>query len=125
MHGVGLLLRHPYLPSCSDCQAWMYDPKTWKRSERLGTQQRRTPGTPTPCYLCPKSADKRTPSPDHELSRRNQQALELYYQIKAGKPTPDDSIVEWYGGIIRFVEDTVDRGHANVAAVLGAILKKA
>ena len=74
-------LARPEIPSCADCQAWIYDSKTWKRQQRGGADVPRPAGTKTPCWECPKK------SPELEwqfvLSPQNRQTMELFYQVRA------------------------------------------
>jgi len=102
------MLLHPELPSCEDCQQWMYSDK-WRRVKRQGLQVLRPPGTPTPCYRCPKIPPDAKPCPANavELSEKNHRAYDLYLQIKAGRPMPSDAIVWRNCGLLRQLEDSI------------------
>lgn len=117
-----LLLAHPELPTCQDCQTWLYSVDTWQRVERAGQPQPRPPGTATPCYRCPKS-DRTNPQPhpERDPTPRTLAALEVFLQVRAGAPMPADPLVQRYCGLIQWVYDLVDRQHAQAlpAAVLG------
>jgi hypothetical protein len=106
-----VILEAPYLPSCSDCLKWVHG-SDWKATKaRDGSKLPRVAGNRPPCFTCPKG-----PVPhERELSDRNWQAVELYLQCKAGRPIPDDPIVHRNHGLLRMVEDAVDR--SNAAAV--------
>lgn len=120
-----MLLTHPELPTCDDCLVWLYD-REWKRATRGGKEVRRPAGASTPCHLCPKSRDCK-PNPDAELSQKNSRALQLYMEIKAGRPMPDDRIVQRNCALIRWVEDGVARGQlagANVTPIIQAVLAR-
>jgi hypothetical protein len=106
---VGLLLAHPELPSCAACQEWLYNPETWRPYEAGGRPVRRPRGTPTPCCKCPKSRDRVHPAPEAELSAKNLRSLELYQRIRAGQPMPADPIIRKNCGLIRMVEEQVQR----------------
>jgi hypothetical protein len=112
------VLEAPYLPSCSDCQKWLFG-ADWKRSERLGKPIERPAKAPTPCQTCPKG-----PVPfERELSDRNWQAVQLYLECKAGRPVPDDPIVHRNHGLLRMVEDQVDRGNAAAVRMVANALR--
>lgn len=114
-----LFLTHPELPSCTDCQRWMYDNR-WRRVERpRGTPVPRPAGAPTPCWSCPKSPDGR-PNPTAELTGKAWLAYELYLQIRAGRPMPDDALVRRNCGLIRLVEDLVERQRSDLAGFVAA-----
>lgn len=106
--GVWLMLSHPEIPSCADCCRWIYDTK-WKRLERpKGMPVLRPEGSIPQCHRCPKSVDG-LPNPQSELSAKNSRAFRLYLQIKAGRPMPSDPIVMRNCGLIRWVEDSLQR----------------
>ena len=115
-----MLLNHPEIPSCADCRTWLYG-ADWKRATRAGKELRRPPRVPTPCWKCPKSTTGR-PSPENELDSGGYRQLEFYYRIKAGMPMPDDALVQWYCGLIRWVEDQVNRSQASMSPFLAALL---
>lgn len=106
MDGLRILLMHGNLPACADCQAWLYDER-WKRVTRGGQDQARPTGMKAPCWKCPKSADRQTPNPGAELSRKNWQAYDYYRQCLADTTglLPRDRIVIKNNAIIALVED--------------------
>lgn len=116
------MLTHPEIPTCKDCQQWLYSPKTWIQAQRGGKPQPRPAGTPTPCWQCPKSEDKATPNPEAELTDRNWRAWELYQEIKAGRPMPHDAIVWRNCGLIRQIEDEAARSQGNYIAAMIEVL---
>jgi hypothetical protein len=103
-----LLWRHPEIPKCSDCQAWLYDDR-WQKTLRAGQPLPRPRHVGTPCHSCPKAAAGK-PNPGIELTERNWLAYEAYTRIKAGAPMPDDAIVQRNCGLIQHVADSLVRG---------------
>lgn len=117
-----LLLTAPHLPTCADCQRWLYDLDTGKRLTRADLDIARAPKDPPPCYRCPKSQDG-TPNPDAELSARNNLMLLRYYEVKAGAPMPDDPVFRRNCAFIRWEEDQIGRGQERlVPSLLAAAL---
>jgi hypothetical protein len=123
---MSLLLAHPEIPTCGDCQSWYYDTKTWERKTQLargpgGELTRkdvpRPRGSPTPCHTCPKSKNGQ-PNPAAELSRKNHLALQLYLEVKAGAPMPDDPIVRRNFAMIRWIEDARQSAQLNLGPML-------
>jgi hypothetical protein len=130
---VRLLLTHPELPSCLDCQRWIYDPlQGWKRSERGGVAMPRPQGMPTPCRTCPKIPAGERPHPSRavELSDENYLAYLHYQRCKAVGRFPEDAIVERNAGILRTVEEQIGRAEQArlmetlATAVTAAALKR-
>ena len=123
---VVLLINHPELPPCDECNKWIYDSE-WRRIEKpkgSGNYCKRPAGSATPCFKCPKSLDKLTPNPDGDISPRNWKAWSFYQQIKAGRPMPDDEVAYSNCGLIRQVEDGIERQAAALPMmVMGAMLK--
>ena len=129
------MLAHPELPSCNDCQKWLYDPKTWQRMARGGKELPRPPDQPPPCSVCPKIPQGAVPIPDNavELSRENHLAYTLALEVMAGRPMPDDPITWRNCALVQQALQSHDRGtqHANVkflglvgtALVAGAVKK--
>jgi len=111
MLGVLGTLAWPEVPTCADCERWHYDPKDgWKQRKRLGLPIIRLDAPP--CFECPKARNKTPaiPSPENELSHRNQQAHWAYLAVKAGSPMPEDETFRRNCILIRFVEDSYERG---------------
>jgi hypothetical protein len=121
MEGVAMILHHPEVPTCKDCQEWMYD-KEWKKTLRLQIGPdgelarlplRRRKGDPTPCPTCPKSHDGQ-PHPEKELSRKNAAAWRHYMECKATGQFPDDAIVRHNAALIRWIEESADRSNQRM-----------
>ncbi len=109
---MSLLLWHPEVTgrSCDDCAKYVYDdtptemgPKVMRR----GLPVLRPPGSPLPCYHCPKIPAGKPKHRDFavELSERNWQVYIHYRQCVAVGAFPDDPIVRMHAGIIRSIED--------------------
>lgn len=118
-----LLLEHPGLPSCADCQQWVYDPDTWQVSRyppKTGLPLARPPHTPLPCWKCPKIPHGSDPCPANavELSPKNALAYEHYLQCKAVGRFPRDGIVERNAGLIRWAEEQAERNRHKVTETL-------
>ena len=125
-----LLLLHPELPTCGDCQRFVYDPTDgWRRSERGGRPTPRESGQPPPCGSCPKVPRGRTPHPAHavELTDDNYQAWVHYQRCKAVGRFPADAIVERNAGLLRTVEEQVAREERarSVRAMLAVVTSAA
>lgn len=85
-----LRLRHPELPTCDDCQQWLFDPADgWRLTRNLanGEPVRRPAGSPTPCDACPKcyGLEQRSPAVGRrcDLSAKNERTIEVYHQVQA------------------------------------------
>lgn len=81
--GVNLLLFHPQLlhRSCASCRTWMYDDRH-QVITRLGAPVRRPPGSPTPCWKCPKQSPAHALGYERDLARI-QRTLRLYFAVRA------------------------------------------
>ncbi len=114
-----LWLAHPELPSCADCKRFMYTDR-WTLVKRCGQPVTRQPSTPTPCYKCPKIPAGKEPRPEHatEMTAKEWQALELYLQVKAGAPMPDDAIARRNCMLCRLAEDRVQQTQTNVGQLI-------
>lgn len=122
--GLRLLLLHPEVPKCGDCQAWLYD-ADWKRSQRGGQDIARPPGASPPCWKCPKSEHGK-PNPGAELSDRNWLAYDYYRQCLAD-PTnllPRDLVVVRNNALIQTVEGVLLRqgSELSMSRLVGAVL---
>ena len=123
---------HPEVPTCDDCETWLYDPKTWKRISRI-------PGGPwlerpvdkdgrkiTPCESCPKILQGEDPCSavgrKAELSPKNLTAYQHYLECKAVGQFPQDATVKRHAGVIRMVEDFAARQQTKMAAIDSMIL---
>jgi hypothetical protein len=90
-------------------------------------RDRRDPGDPTPCYACPKIPAGEDATPDvgrlSELTPENELVFAHYLRCKATGRFPEDGLVERHAGLIRMVEDQVDRNAATdtTHTVLAAI----
>jgi hypothetical protein len=81
--GMNLLLFHPRLlnRTCARCRAWMYDERHHLVT-RLGAPVRRPPGSPTPCWQCPKQNPAQGSGCERDLERI-QRTLRLYFEVRA------------------------------------------
>lgn len=107
-----LLLLHPELPTCADCQTWRYNPETWQRIERpRGTPVPMPAGGMPPCRRCPKIPKGAEPRPAKaiELTEQSWAIYAHYQRCKAVGRFPRDPWVERHAGLIRMVEDQVER----------------
>ena len=127
-----MALYHPEVPSCRDCQKWMYD-RDWRRIEKWRRTDEglkrlpiaRSPGHPLPCGTCPKSGPQDgRPHPEKELSWRNQRCFLHYLECKATGSFPDDPIVRRNAGLIRSVEDLHERQKGMLPLMLAGMLAK-
>lgn len=88
-----MLLYHPEVAglSCDDCARWLVG-SDWKVAQSRGRRWPRPPGSPTPCWKCPKCHGHPRPTPAEgrraELSPRNWQTLQLFHRSRAGDPLP-------------------------------------
>ena len=107
------MIAHPEIPSCADCQAFMYD-KSWERSKSLGQPVKRPAGAPTPCYRCPKSEDG-TPNPAAELSAKNWRAYN-YFRLCCSDATlllPRDRLVLKNNSMIQLIEERLGQAKSS------------
>lgn len=134
------LFLHPELPSCADCQRWVYDPKTWRRAKRRGEWVEREEGEPSPCDLCPKAREevpagagagagqeegespagtgRKVPNPEADPDARTFQALDYYRRCEVdpgGQHTPRDAIVVRNNAVIRSIELATLRAQARAS----------
>jgi hypothetical protein len=127
---VRLLLLHPEVPSCDQCEQFIHDPgRGWQPLKKRGSSEPepRPAGTATPCGLCPK-IPKPCPATGRksELSERNWQTYLHYLQCKAVGEFPPDALVRRNAGWIRMIEDQVQREQAAGAdtALLTVLARK-
>jgi hypothetical protein len=131
---VWLALAHPHLPSCEDCIRFLYGRDGTCRtkpenSPDPGHRVRRTPGTPLPCYTCPKIPAARPPVPASavELDERGRRALQHYQRCRAvnwNVPDASDPLVQQHAAIIRAVEDMIERqDEARQLVTLGRMIR--
>ena len=104
-----LLLAHPELPSCADCQEYLYDPAHgWlpvlkARGTKDEFHARREAGCATPCPACPKIPHGAEPKPDNaiELTDKNWRAYQHWKECKAVDDFPKgDRIVRRNAALI-------------------------
>jgi hypothetical protein len=62
-------------------ELWLWDFETGKIRQRLGVDQKRPAGTPTPCGTCPKKSPAE--ARHYELSRRNIKTFRIWEQVQA------------------------------------------
>ena len=86
-------------------------------------ERTRRDGAP-PCYKCPRGKETGRPSPHLELSTRGWMALQLYYEIKAGFPLPEDALVRRHCGLIEQVLAAISREQANLTPLLALALRR-
>ncbi len=124
IEGLSLELSHPELPTCDDCQKWIYG-SDWRRTERgrPPKPQERPKGTPLPCINCPKSRVHNTPRPDRELTNENRAALAYYHlcQADATGLIPRDLIVVQNNALIGRAIDQWNRGKEDLTPILLAM----
>ncbi len=121
IHGVTLEIAHPELPTCADCHAWLYDTKTWQRTQWRGADLARPKGTMTPCHTCPKGKPDSRPHPEKELLAENRAALEWYYLCRedvAGRLVPRDLTTIRNNAIISRIIEQVDRNKMDLGPLL-------
>jgi hypothetical protein len=117
-----LLLTSPRIAarSCESCLRWQYDEGTGEVAMRAGRKLPRR--GPTPCRT-PTGCPKGTPEAPKTLTLKNLMAYRHYQQCKATGQFPDDPIVRHNAGIIRQIEDAVERAERIVAGQLSAMTK--
>lgn len=128
-----LLLCHPELPTCDDCEKYVYD-EHWKQIENpIGEGPMLRDGARPPCMRCPKCATSPEKSPaagrQAELSPRNRQCLEHYWATKDGCLTEEekrDPVVRRTRAIINQVYDHYRTAQSAgvLSAMAGAIVSK-
>lgn len=134
--GLKLMLLHPEVPSCAECQQWLYNPKNWTKIKRGTVECKREPGEPTPCFVCPKIPSGMPATPEtgmkFELSLQNWLAWRHYCECQATGDFPKDGdgeldpVVKRNAGVIRMVEEQVRRQTQADAAsrLLSAVFTK-
>lgn len=107
-----LILLHPQVAfrDCRDCQKYVYDERSGARAAHRGQPVARPPGTRPPCGYDAAACPKGSPTAGRELTPANWQAYVHYLQCKATGRFPDDPIVVRNAGVIRLVEDSLERG---------------
>ena len=109
-----LYLRHPELPSCENCQKYLYDPNTWEvDKDESGQPQKRWPGCPLPCVKCPKIPQGADPHPKNavELSEMGKSIYHYELLLREDKTNllKRDSITISHAAIIRTVERRLEQ----------------
>lgn len=120
IEGLSLELMHPEVPSCADCQAWLYDVATWRKSMRGGKPVARPPGSPLPCLKCPKSGRPNEPHPEKELLPQNRQAVAYYYLCHEDTTglLPRDLVVVHNNALIGRIIRQADRNRPDAALMI-------
>jgi len=110
-----LLLLHEEVSSrdCQMCQEWLYDEKTGaietaKDGEPLKRPAAGVVSVP-PCRQPKNSCAKGTPEAKRSLTPQNEQCYRHYLRCKATGHWPKDALVWRNAGLIRTVEDQVER----------------
>lgn len=116
---------HPELPDCDECEVWMYDVKTWRRSTRSGRDVERPPGTHPPCWQCPKCKGHSKPSPDVgrrlRLSGRNLRTYARFWEHRAAGGVLADPITRKNFGLLLSIFEGLDRVYRRLAAERGGM----
>lgn len=122
-----MLKTDPQLPTCADCQKWVYDLKTGRRTERGGVPVERPANVGPPCRVCPKVPEGMPPVPASavELTDANLMALAHYRECRATGRWPDDERVRRNAALIRDVEDAVEATRAVAAQRLLGMIGRA
>lgn len=115
-----LILTAPHIAGrdCASCQKYQYE-ETGPKAGEIATLdgKRLLRRGPTPCRQ-PQGCPKGTPEAQKTLSRRNWIAYNAYLESKAVGQFPDDPIVRRNAGIIRQVEDQIERQERAMFATL-------
>jgi hypothetical protein len=128
---VSLALSQPHLPSCGDCEVYVYDLKTGRKVTKYGRPAKWQKGQQPPCHTCPKVAIGDPPTPaggrKSELTPANERAYAHYRECRAVGRFPEDSRVYRNADIIRQIEDAVAQNRegglqAAITAVMAASL---
>lgn len=124
IHGAWLVLTHPELPSCQDCQQYIYD-EDWRPSLRRGLPVVRPDNCGPPCYRCPKIVRGSEPIPANaqQLSHRNAQVLEYFYLCRADTTglLPRDRLVLRHNAILQRVHEQVQSQRSDVLPLITAM----
>jgi hypothetical protein len=118
--GVYVQLIEPGLPSCADCQRYVYDDNWEQRKWRGAPMERRDKDTP--CHKCPKSRDKKTPNPNAELTAGNWRCYEYWLASRSGLQLPADGTTRACFSLIQLAHDRAQRRQTDL---LQAFLKVA
>lgn len=114
-----LVLLHPEVAArpCGDCRKYQYDDRgpgrMGPRMGRRGNPLPRPPGTPPPCWMCPKIAPGDDPRPENaqELSPHNERAYWHYLECRAVGHFPDDPLVRSHAAVVAAAERHAERVH--------------
>ena len=81
--GMKLLLFHPQLlkRTCASCRQWLYDDQH-RFVTRAGQPVRRPPGSPTPCWKCPKGSPAQSAGYERDLDKIGA-TMDLYFRVRA------------------------------------------
>jgi hypothetical protein len=81
--GVKLLLFHPQLlkRTCASCRQWLYDDRHHIVT-RAGQPVCRPPGSPTPCWKCPKGSPAQSAGLERDLDKIGA-TVDLYFRVRA------------------------------------------
>jgi hypothetical protein len=119
--GLRLLLVHPELPSCEDCQAYLYSDR-WELSRKGGQPVARPKGIQTPCYRCPKIPPGTEPKPANaiNLSERNYAAYWYAQQCQVDNTgvLPRDKIVVRNNTLVQMVKEQIARSNEGELPML-------
>ncbi len=79
---------------------------------------------PLPCLTCPKSGKANTPNPGAEMRGKVALAYDLYWQVKAGAPMPEDEIVRRNCALIERVRAMILQYQQDVSGLLAALIAR-
>lgn len=119
---------HPTYASlpCDVCEKYLHKDGVLTRRRGMELPVLRPAGVVTPCFKCPKIPDdapERARQYAVEMSDRNRQAFRHYRECKATGRFPDDPIVRRNAGLIREIEDALDRAKWDQLVVaLGGVV---
>jgi hypothetical protein len=124
-----LLLLHPEVSSrdCQMCQKWLYDEQTGAIETTKDGQPLARPASGVvsvpPCRQPKNSCPKGTPEAKRSLTPQNERCYQHYVRCKATNHWPRDPVVCRNAGLIRTVEDQVERlEQKNLRLLLEAAL---
>ncbi len=114
-----LILLHLQVASrdCNHCLIWQYDEETGEVTKRGGQPIKRPENSSPPCRLRGIGCPKGTPENQKSLSPKNQRAYQHYIECKAVGRFPDDPLVREHAGIIRLVEESVEKQYQEISTI--------
>jgi hypothetical protein len=107
-----LVLDHPEVSyrDCELCQKVIFEESgRMAVYPRTGEPIKRPPGNKAPCRYGANNCPKGTPEAKRSLTPQNEQVYAHYLECKATGHWPDDEIVRRHAGLIRRIEESVER----------------